>query len=270
VSTLADPAVRGLQLQIDQLAAQVRQLQAAAQGDEALQPTYLTVDNQGRVSASFSGVVTALGLTLPAFAGSTPAATNQIQWLRTSDQALVARLAAGETNPAPGSIDELLLQLQQTNTANQTILQLNAQNPVGTAQGPELQLLNTPGQPTNTAARVIMQPASTVYTLIDGNSQSSFPQLTGALHQQLIDDNNGNFYTITFPGPLATNTSASASFNSAHTGWASGIPIGALTPGNWLVWSYSYTAPSTWTIVVTNTSPYAMSNVSWVGYVIGH
>lgn len=45
---------------ISALEAAVAQLQAQGQGEQA-QPTYLTVDNQGHVSANFSGTVTATG-----------------------------------------------------------------------------------------------------------------------------------------------------------------------------------------------------------------
>jgi hypothetical protein len=86
------------------LAALEQAVQALAEGTigpESLNPNYLTVNPQGQTGASFTGLVNALGLILPAaVAQQLPAqTTNQVVWEDTGSGALVASLEGFSVGP---------------------------------------------------------------------------------------------------------------------------------------------------------------------------
>lgn len=85
-----------LQARIARLEQIVSGLQAQAGGGEQLSPNYLTVDAQGRSGASFTGLINALGLILPAAAAPTLPipAPSSVLWERQSDGAVVAEATA--------------------------------------------------------------------------------------------------------------------------------------------------------------------------------
>lgn len=94
---------------LEQRVAALEQAIAGLQGSEALNPNYLTLTPAGLVGANFTGVINALGLTLPAYqAGGAPTpAGNAIEWIR-SDGVMIAQLGAFA---AIGVIDDFQITL---------------------------------------------------------------------------------------------------------------------------------------------------------------
>ncbi len=75
-----------------------------ARRSEALQANYLTIDPVTKViGATFTGLINALGLILPAGSGAAPPTTNRIIWQRASDGAAIADLFGYSS----GGIEEL-------------------------------------------------------------------------------------------------------------------------------------------------------------------
>jgi hypothetical protein len=93
-----------------QLAARLDALEAAGAEQETLTPNYLTIDPVTHlVGAKFTGIINALGLTLPAATSLPGSAANQVEWVRTSDGAVVAQII-GST----GGINEVVMNTETT------------------------------------------------------------------------------------------------------------------------------------------------------------
>lgn len=63
-------------------------------GPDSVSPAYLTLDAAGNVGADFTGHVKATGLDLEAGTTASPPNDRKVRWLRTSDGAVIANLAA--------------------------------------------------------------------------------------------------------------------------------------------------------------------------------
>lgn len=80
---------------------------------EALQPTYLTIDIAGRVSANFSGHVHAQGLDLDVGAANPPGSQNSVRWLELDNtSAAFIGVGVGVIPPSPFTSERLVLQKQ--------------------------------------------------------------------------------------------------------------------------------------------------------------
>lgn len=90
---------------LDALARRVNDLaQDVASGAEVLQPNYLTIDpNTGVVGADFTGVISALGVTLPSGDTLTPPATNRVRWVRQSDGSVLADIFGASLSVPPAT-----------------------------------------------------------------------------------------------------------------------------------------------------------------------
>lgn len=177
------------------LQARVAALEAQQTGGDTLSPTYLTIDGQGRVSASFTGLINALGLVIPSGVSTTvPAGVNEIAWERASDGALVANVWAGEA----GGVD---------------VVQVNAGNPQHPLESQATAILQASTTASSDAVGVfngtfsgrhaiVFDLANVLYTALDSAGNSRFVQNGGDVNVKLAAGQTN----VTFSGSSFSNT----------------------------------------------------------------
>lgn len=191
MSVLDLPArVSALEQELAQLQAQIDQLPPPA---DNLQPNVLTVNADGTIGATLTGKLNAEGIVFPAGAGLTNRA-EEIDWTRTTDGALVARIAGAYR---PGAPDGQLV--------------LEADNPDNPGPLYARLLLETmqDGSASSIAAQIDGNPAR---TLLDGSDQSDWLQLATTSAQKLAFIvatyawGTGNPQFVRFPNPPGLTT----------------------------------------------------------------
>ena len=137
--------IGSLQQQISQLQEQISLLNQAigtVKPSESSQQNLLSVTPTGQVQASFSGLVNALGLILPAGGVGTIGPANEIIWERQTDGAVLATLSAYD-NGFSGAVMESISTAVTPETLSQNIFR--ATSPSGHVAGINLQSGTTAG-----------------------------------------------------------------------------------------------------------------------------
>jgi hypothetical protein len=178
-------------LTLGDLERRVTALEAQATGAETLSPNYLTVDAAGHVGASFTGLINALGLILPAGVVSGPPLSSQIQWTRQADGALIADLLSYES----GTVDVLQMDAKATAANYHSLVQLDA---LGFAGGQTATLYLSSANNALAQAKATVLAGSHTVMLVDDAGESSFLQLPSP--KQLIAVNGT--LSFTWPGSV--------------------------------------------------------------------
>jgi hypothetical protein len=231
-----------LEQRLAALESAVAGLQAQPVADQ-LSPNYLTMTSGGQVGANFSGVINALGVTLPA--GTVKAANNEVAWKRTSDGAAVADIYG------------------VSGGAGISTLNLEAAPIDGGSETTQISLTARSGL---SSINLGFAPGSVGGVLLNAAGQSMFPQLTSA-HELMVDDNGGAFYTFAVPAIPAGGVSAFA-FNTNTLSWGGAFPVGAVF-SMYCLWQYAFTPPNGFTIRIGNPFGSAQGPGNWIGFVVG-
>lgn len=159
-------------------------LRSALTGEsgEVLQPIYLTIDGQGKVSAQFSGHVTASGLDLTtAKAPVAPATINMIQWLL--NNVVTSRIYGWDTANSPAEhqnglvINSLFTSDDPNSLANINVLTNDKKTPFNQIQIEQKTTGLDQAAPHNSlAVRVTEANVTTLYRLILGDGSSDWVQ----------------------------------------------------------------------------------------------
>ena len=164
---------------------QAAQIQVTTQGTDDLpsgnplavgiSPNFLTVNSDGTVGATFTGLIQALGLKLPSYVGSPPRlgpVTNSVQWQRQSDGAAIASIT-GSSSPLQEGLEITSLANPATDQSYMTLFAGDAN-----ANPPSVNhtLFRVPGDPTNTNESVTVTYGlqSFVARILNGLGQSDF------------------------------------------------------------------------------------------------
>ncbi len=163
---MTPPAGSGLEQRVQALEKLVQQLGSS----EALVPNYLTVDQAGRVGASFAGHVHAQGLDLDAGASSTPPDQDRVRWIRQSDGAVVAQ-EFGYTNPGSATLE---LGGRPAVATDRAYSRLNAYASDGTSVGAQIYASY---QQSPASAAVVAGAIGSVRVIIDNTGASDYLQV---------------------------------------------------------------------------------------------
>jgi hypothetical protein len=148
------------------LQARVAALEAQQVGGDTITPTYLTIDAQGHVSASFTGIVNALGVTIPEGLNPNPSGQNEIAWVN-SGGAVEERI--GSVNN--GGVAALLAQATPAAAGVEGLVKLEAFNHAAT----ENAILSAAAD--DTTSSVSASATTHGVVVIDSAGESSFLQL---------------------------------------------------------------------------------------------
>lgn len=158
---------------------------------DTLSPNYLTLNADGSVGATFSGLINAAqGVTIPSSASKT--SINAIQWIRASDGAAVATIDGQNPNPASGTSLELVAEGPDRNKVAR--LTLNGNNP-GAQQ-----------------SSVSVNAGAIAKTLLAADGTSDYVQLAGGTSKLLLQgaDIGVNLTAGAVGAPAATNFTCAA------------------------------------------------------------
>jgi hypothetical protein len=195
-----------LQTQIDQLARRVAELERQPAVDESIQPSYLTISPDGTVGANFTGLVHAQGLNLDAGTSSTPPAQDKIRWLRVTDGAVIAEIAAydlSDIQPDPPHADaSIILRAQALDPQSKVSSNVEVINSTGGLIAALGVTDQTASGQTRAAQAIVYTNAGTrqVATILDNNGDSSFINVAGPIAKTAID-----FGSTPFTWPGGTN-----------------------------------------------------------------
>lgn len=233
----------------------VASLQGQAGGGESLSPNYLTLGVDGEVGANFTGVVNALGLTLPAGVPLAPGPANEISWVRTADGDVVAVLTA-DTSGALSLRSIGSPANHATSAALQTTDSRIAARDRAT------------GVPASVQANAGIDGASPVtVTIVDENGESNFAQLATA--SELFIDGP---HSVAIPA-LAAGQQFSVGFNTTRAAWASAMVVGGISsvgsPSIVLFGGGVYLGGASWNVQGANSNTAASTPVTAVVFVVG-
>ena len=144
---------------------------------------YLTLDANGRVGAEFSGHIIAEGVDLDASTDAAIPEDDKVRWLREGDGAYVAFIGAQHV-ASRSALTHFVRGIDGNRTA---VLTHDTQAQSGT----QAQLTQT-SDPTSNAntkiSGVALGPSgiNRIFTLMDGDGKSTFPQFSGALNRNLL------------------------------------------------------------------------------------